>query len=185
MAEDSSKKSETYRIAEADSRDCEDCQGDGMVRVYAPGYDGSCALRRDNAGRPFVARTMAHCRCPLGRFIRASWPEDMVRRTPDLIDILNGHSPWLEVDPTVKPVGDPQRPVTQEDFDAFWRVIEKRPMLKDAEHVAAPKQTAWSIQTALRRRLAREIGIDEGVADVLTIEQLQDIKENFNARSEH
>lgn len=184
MAESQSKKSESYRIAEAESQDCRDCGGDGLVRVYASGYTGSPIGQLED-GRIYVARTMAHCRCPLGRFIRASWPEDMVRRTPDLIDILNGLSPWSVDDPTAELVDDPRRPVTKEDFDAFWRMIKNRPVLKDVEHVATPKETAWSIQTALRRRLAREIGIDEGVADALTIEQLQDIKENFNARSEH
>lgn len=174
MVEDKSKKNEAYRIAEADSKDCEDCNGDGMATVYAPGYDGS-SLRRDNLGRTFVARTVAHCRCPLGRHLRASSPEDVNRRTPEVANILAGHSNWSLDDPTEKPVNDPGRPVTKEDFDAFWRMLTNRPMLKETNGDATVKQPAWSLQTAYRKRLARDLGLDDRIADVLTIDELMTI----------
>ena len=98
MAENQDRKTESYRIAEADSKDCDDCHGEGLVTVYAPGYTGS-PIGKLKDGQRYVARTMAHCRCPLGRLIRSSWKEDVVRRTPDLIDVLNGYSRWSVDDP--------------------------------------------------------------------------------------
>jgi hypothetical protein len=176
MAENTDKKSDAFLVAEMDSKDCRICGGEGMATVYAPGYDGS-ALRRDNLGRPFVARTMAHCSCPLGRHIRASWKEDLIRRTPDVVDIMDIRQRWSLIDPTKDFVDDPGRPVTKDDFDAFWVMAANLRVTLDAERVAEPKQTGWSIQTNLRKRLAREIGLDERVADVLTIEELQKVKE--------
>jgi len=176
MAENTNKKSDAFLVAEMDSKDCRICGGEGMATVYAPGYDGS-ALRRDNLGRLFVARTMAHCSCPLGRHIRASSKEDVVRRTPDVMDISEGYSSWSLIDPTEDPVDDLHRPVAKEDFDAFRRMLEYRRIVQDAGAVAPPKQTAWSIETNLRKRFAREIGIDESLADVLTIEELRKIRE--------
>ena len=173
---DDQKRSDAYLIAEADSKDCRICGGEGMATVYAPGYDGS-VLRRDNLGRPFVARAMAYCLCPLGRHLRASSSEDVIRRTLDVVNIREGFSDWSLVDPTEDRVDDPGRPVTKDDFDAFWVMAANLRVTLDAERVAEPKQTAWSIQTNLRKRLARGIGLDDRVADVLTIDQLMKIKE--------
>ena len=172
MAETQSKKSEALCIAEADSRDCDDCHGDGMVMVY----DGS-QIRRDKLDRPFVDRVIAHCCCPLGRFVRASWPEDLRRRTPDLIDVLDRRSRWSAVDPTAERVDNPGRTVTKEDFDAFWQMVANLSVAKDVENVAGSRRTVWSMQTDYRKRLARELDLDERVADVLTIDQLLGIKE--------
>lgn len=172
MAEAQSKKSEALRIAEADSRDCDDCHGDGMVVVY----DDS-QIRRDKLGRPFVNRVVANCRCPMGRFLRASWPEDLRRRTPDLIDVLNGRSLWSENDPTAELVDDPGRPVTKEDFDAFWQTVEYPPPAKKPGDVAVPRQTPWSVVLDLRKRLCRELGLDERIANSLTMDQLRKIEE--------
>jgi len=176
MAEET-KKTESYLIAEADSKDCEDCLGEGMATVYAQSYDGS-ALRRDDLGNGFVARTMAHCRCPLGRLIRASSPEDVRRRTPDVIEILEGRSLWLPVDPTEKSLKNPHRRVTQENIDRFWIRIKTRPVLEDVRDIWEPKETAWSIQTSLRQRLCRVLDLDMRVADHLTIDELLEIQEH-------
>ncbi len=177
MAEDKSRKTEAYLIAEADSRDCPICCGQGMSTVYAPDYDGS-ALRRDSSGRPYIARTMAHCRCPLGRYLRASSGNDVVRRTPDVMSIGEGYSTWSLIDPIEEPVDDPGRPVTGDDFDAFRRMLANRPMVKVVDDGLPPNQSAWSIHTALRKRLARELGLDERLADVLTIEELHRLQEH-------
>jgi hypothetical protein len=176
MAESQSKKSEALLIAEADSKDCDDCRGDGMVMVYASGYTGSPVGELED-GRRYVARTMAHCRCPMGRFLRASWPEDLRRRTPDLIDVLNGRSLWSENDPTAELVDDPGRTVTKEDFDAFWQTVEYPPPAKKPGDVAVPRQTPWSVVLDLRKRLCRELGLDERIANSLTMDQLRKIEE--------
>lgn len=182
MAEDPSKKNEAYRIAEADSKNCEICRGDGMATVYAPSYGcgdkPASALRRDNLGRPCVVRTVAHCLCPLGRYLRATTKEDVLRRMPDVVNINEGYSQWSLIDPTEEPIDDPGRPVTKADFDAFRRKLENRPVLKDVDHVAPARQTPWSILTAYRRRIARELELDEAVAEVLTIHELMKIKES-------
>jgi hypothetical protein len=175
MAEDNKKKTEAYLIVEAESRNCPVCSGAGMATVYAPGYDGAPFLR-DRDGRPYVARTMAHCQCPLGRYLRASSPEDVVRRTPDVTMINEGYSTWSLVDPTEEVPDDHRHPATQADFDEFWRMVESRKMLKDATDLVPPKQSAWSQQTAMRDRLAREIGLDEGVAEIFTIGELLSLK---------
>jgi len=176
MAEAQSKKSEALLIAEADSKDCDDCHGDGMVMVYAFGYTGSPVGELED-GRRYVARTMAHCCCRLGRLFRSTWTEDLVRRTPDLIEILEGRSRWSVVDPTAECVDDPQRPVTKEDFDAFWQTVEYPPPAKKPGEVAVPRQTPWSVVLDLRKRLCRELGLDERIANSLTMDQLRKIEE--------
>ena len=88
-----------FDIARAESRDCEFCQGTGLHTVFAPGYDGN-PTQFDHAGFVYVARTTATCRCPLGRFIRSRWSEDVRRRTPEVEMICQGRSTWSLDDPT-------------------------------------------------------------------------------------
>jgi hypothetical protein len=176
MAEDQRPGTEGYKIATADSKDCEFCHGQGVATVYASGYNRS-PLLRDHDGRPYVARTMAHCHCPLGRFLRMASKEDVRRATPEVANILDGYSTWSLDDPTEEALDDPSRPVTKKDFTSLRRKIESQKMLKLSDDAALPRQSAWSIQTALRKRLARELGLDEQIADVLTIDELQQIKE--------
>ena len=86
-------------IARADSQDCKYCQGSGLVTVYAPNYDGS-PFAITASGIKYASRVVAHCFCPLGRFIRAATKEDVRRRIPEVSNVLDGRSRWLLVDPT-------------------------------------------------------------------------------------
>ena len=185
-AETQNKKSEAYLRAERESKDCKPCRGYGLVTVYARGYPGPPMIERDDGtrqvatrkdGRHYVARTMAHCRCAFGRFLRATWPEDLVERTPDIVEVLNGSSYWSAKDPTAERVDDPGRPVTKEDFAAFWEMVANLSVTKDVENVAGSRRTVWSMQTDYRKRLARELELDERIADSLTLDELLKIKE--------
>jgi hypothetical protein len=74
------------------SRDCEYCGGHGMARVYYPEYRGdpteevACWGRGGEVVRKAIpVAVMAHCVCPLGRWMRGR---------------LDGGSRWLARDPT-------------------------------------------------------------------------------------
>jgi hypothetical protein len=115
-------------IATADSRDCAFCCGQGITTVYAPGYNGN-AIMRDSNDQPYSARTVAHCFCPLGRFIRAKAPEDVRRRTPEVDMVAQGRSLWSLVDPTESSLYDSTSnvdeasQVTPDAFLKFWRRV--------------------------------------------------------------
>ena len=86
-------------IARANSKDCEYCNGEGMVTVYAPNYDGS-PFAITASGIKYASRVVAHCLCPLGKFIRAATKEDVRRRIPEVSSIVDRESRWLLKDPT-------------------------------------------------------------------------------------
>ncbi len=119
---DCKESASALAIATADSRDCAFCSGQGMATVYAPGYTGS-AIAQLPDGRRYVARTTAHCMCPLGRFVRAAAKEDVRRRTPEVGDIAQGRSHWSLDDPTEEPVDNPTAPVDAAAFRRLWRQI--------------------------------------------------------------
>jgi hypothetical protein len=101
----------------------------------------------------------------------------LVERTPDIVEVLNGSSYWSAKDPTAERVDDPGRPVTKEDFAAFWEMVANLSVTKDVENVAGSRRTVWSMQTDYRKRLARELEVDERIADSLTLDELLKIKE--------
>ena len=49
-------------------------------------------------------------------------------------------------------------------------------MLKSVHDGSPPKQTAWQIQTELRQRLVMNLGLDQHVAEVLTLDDLHEIE---------
>ena len=98
------------------------------------------------------------------------------RRIPRVEDILDGQSHWLLADPRGVISSLPSGRCAQEDFDAFWRKVEAGHMLKHPNEGVPPKATVWSIETDLRRRLVQKLGLDERMADVLTIDELRMIE---------
>lgn len=89
--------------AEGQSRGCVHCEGQGLVTVYHPLHDGSggrIIQAADGRRRTIPTRVMAHCDCPLGRWMRSKTTEDMLARIPMLADVLAGRSRWLAYDPT-------------------------------------------------------------------------------------
>lgn len=89
--------------AEKASRDCEHCGGSGLAPVYHPLHDGSPTrvVEADDGRRYTVpTRVMAHCTCPIGRWMRAKTGGDVLRRIPDFADIRDGKSRLLAYDPT-------------------------------------------------------------------------------------
>lgn len=85
---------DTRESAEAASRDCRHCGGTiGLVPVY-----------RDGHVPPSVS---AICVCRLAAWIRSSWSRhspEILRRTPELADVLAGRSTW-SIDPAGLPDG--------------------------------------------------------------------------------
>jgi hypothetical protein len=77
------------------SRDCEHCVGYGMVTVYHHRYQGSPLNQSRETKRLYAATTAAHCRCPLGQFIRDRCPPELAQRIPWVEAILQGRSDWV------------------------------------------------------------------------------------------
>ncbi len=86
---------ETHDRAKFDSRDCEHCGGEGIVSVYHRRYRGSSINRSRETGHLYAATTAAHCRCPLGKFIRDRCPQELAQRIPWVEAILQGRSDWV------------------------------------------------------------------------------------------
>lgn len=91
-----------------ESRNCQHCDGNGLVSVYHPEYQGNLSPVNHRASRimdedgevrvvqePFVAIVAAHCCCTLGRWMRERVEEHIQRRVPRVEDILAGRSKWL------------------------------------------------------------------------------------------
>lgn len=108
--------------ARSDSRDCPFCDGEGMITVYAPLYKGEVFVVTPD-GRKYVARTTAHCRCRLGRYMRAQTKEEIRRSIPDVEDIATGRSRWLVVSPIEKPLVDSSSPVDEASWRKWWRRV--------------------------------------------------------------
>jgi hypothetical protein len=89
----------TREDAEAASRKCEHCGGSGwMTVVYARPEATRSAT---NPTSPIPPSVSAFCICPHGRFLKRSQAADLVRRIPDLQDVLDGRSVWtLPPEPT-------------------------------------------------------------------------------------
>lgn len=86
------------------SRDCEFCNGTGLVPVYHPTYRGD-AINVTQDGRRYAATTAAHCSCRLGVWMREHVPEDVQRRIPRVEDIVCRFSRWLLEPPEAEPFG--------------------------------------------------------------------------------
>lgn len=71
---------------EAESKGCPHCSGIGQVAVYHP---------KPNPANRDPESITADCICPRGRLIRAGRDAAMVKRVPDLVDVLAGRSLWL------------------------------------------------------------------------------------------
>lgn len=103
MSEDSNGSKEQ---AQALSRDCPHCSGNGQLMVFWPGYRGlrvedrECLTRGGEViTRPWPMIVAAHCICLMGRWMRAKTEPELLPRIPDLADILAGRSRWLARDP--------------------------------------------------------------------------------------
>ena len=89
--------------AQADSRGCRYCSGEGMVIVFHPQYTGSPVIEFKCHDRGWVrtaGRVAAHCVCKMGRWMRERTDEEMLRCIPDYQKCLDGESFWLPDDPT-------------------------------------------------------------------------------------
>ena len=78
----------TREGAEAASRNCERCDGNGLAVVWASWPDPSGKTPE---------RTTAYCVCALGRLVEQRHRKhspDLRRRMPDLTDVLAGRSFW-------------------------------------------------------------------------------------------
>lgn len=115
--------------AQADSRDCPFCDGQGMATVYAPGYNSHAVGVARNYQR-HVLRTMAFCRCALGQYMRAMAKDDVRRRTPEVEEIAQGRSQWLLDDPTEEPLVDPSSPADEASWRNLWRQIRESRIAK-------------------------------------------------------
>ena len=162
-------------LAAQASRDCPDCGGAGIVPIYHPRFAGE-SIGTTQDGRRYSASGAAHCMCPLGVWIREKTPPEVQARIPRVEDILDGQSHWLLANPRGVISSLPSGRCAQEDFDAFWRKVEAGHMLKHPNEGVPPKATVWSIETDLRRRLVQKLGLDERMADVLTIDELRMIE---------
>ncbi|MDR3639045.1 MAG: hypothetical protein P4L84_34895 [Isosphaeraceae bacterium] len=82
----------TREGAEQASKGCDRCGGMGLTTVW----------RRLPVPERTPATVAAHCVCALGRWMRRYWERDpaMLRRIPDLDDVLNGRSVWLAEEPS-------------------------------------------------------------------------------------
>jgi hypothetical protein len=92
----SSPDPSTREGAKLASRDCPHCSGEGLVIVWQPGPD---PMRADPRAVPTCA---AHCTCPHGRWIRRRLGEqdrDLLRRVPDLAEVLEGRTAWRPRNP--------------------------------------------------------------------------------------
>lgn len=88
------------------SRSCRFCHGSGQASVFHPHYDGSAVMMfecvdRDGEIRPkpVAVRVVAHCMCPMGRWMRSKTERLLLSRIPDLLDVLAGRSRWVADDP--------------------------------------------------------------------------------------
>ncbi len=111
--------------AEAKSRNCPRCKGQGLAPIYDFEYDGApVVVGIDDMGNSCkrVGRTVAYCVCLFGRWIQQNHRDnkaskDVYDRIPDLADVIGQPSFWLENDPTA-------RDATDEEIDALpasWR----------------------------------------------------------------
>jgi len=79
---------------------CPRCNLEGLVPVFHRDYRGERTL---SDGRP--ARVNAYCTCAMGDYLRYRHEKDnpaVFRRTPELLNILEGHIPhWTDEDPTI------------------------------------------------------------------------------------
>src|SRR5262245_40243070 len=90
--------------AEAASIDCPHCGGSGQAMIYHPDYTGEPRIDvvlDSGEVRNIHAKLVAHCVCPLGRWMRAHVSDEIRRRVPDLEAVFNGESRWDTVDPSL------------------------------------------------------------------------------------
>ena len=142
--------------------------------IYHPRFAGD-SIGVTQSGRRYSASGAAHCGCELGQWIRDHVPQEVQTRVPRVVDILDRDSHWLLANPR-DDASYPPGPVTKANLDEFWRKVKSGTMLKSASEGAPRKPTVWSIQTDLRRRLVQELGLNKRVANVLTLDELHQIK---------
>ena len=109
----------------AESRNCPECGGGGLVTVYHPTPDRE---------RRVPASAAAHCVCALGRWMRRTLAEkdaETVKRIVDLVDVQFGRVGWL-----LQPPGDDSAP----DRHAFDRL--KAALRRDARPAGKPRELA-------------------------------------------
>jgi hypothetical protein len=120
-----------YNAAAAASHDCPRCDGSGQVDVFYKDYDGRRIVRRlcrlPNGKEqviPFNMLATAQCVCAMGRFLRGKTPPELLPRIPDLVEVLEGKTPWLPEDPTLAGVGDEiVFPENVGDMREYWRYM--------------------------------------------------------------
>lgn len=88
------------------SKDCEHCQGSGMVQVFHPEYTGHPVIAFEDHDRGVIrvaGRAAAHCICDYGRWMRERTDQEMLKRVPDFQRCLDGESLYAAYDPTDPP----------------------------------------------------------------------------------
>ncbi len=144
------KEYESRDAAIADCVHCEHCNLSGLVTLFRRGYTGEPTMEiRNHNGelRKAPARIMAHCICPVGRWVRGNVPNDMLPRYPDMHLVVQGKMPdWSLADPTM-PDFDP---LEEPDWKALRAQLAAEPPSKII-HVNPEK-------TPFRAQAYREMG---------------------------
>jgi hypothetical protein len=98
---------QTRDDAQAQSRHCEFCSGSGQATIYDRDFDGRRVVEREVIIRgeikpayPYAMLITAHCICAMGRWLRSKAEPDVMRRIPDMCDVLAGRTRWTAQDPT-------------------------------------------------------------------------------------
>jgi hypothetical protein len=100
---------DTREKAEADTVKCEYCDRAGLVTIYHPDYTGDPVVEvigRDGKPHRQAGRVNAHCVCPVGRWMRRHTTDDLVRRIPDLNDVISRRIGYTLKDPTAVQVDE-------------------------------------------------------------------------------
>ena len=104
-----------------------------MTSVYHRLFDGSAVVEEviDSHGQVLrePGSVAAHCVCEYGRWMRDNSSSDVRPRIPDLQDVLDRKSPWLEHDPRISPITDEQYEMTPSQLmKSLMRDIKAKPI---------------------------------------------------------
>jgi len=94
-------------VAMDNANGCEHCSGTGLAQVYNP----------DPKRWPNIpTQVAAHCLCTAGRWMRAQSTADIIRRTPDFVNVWAGKSGWIPYNPAT-----PDDPEPADFRPSKWR----------------------------------------------------------------
>ena len=118
--QDEQRVKEDFKRLQHENRTCPHCDGNGLVIVFHPAWDGD-RVGVTSAGRPFPAEVAAHCLCPVGRWIRERVEFEEQRRIPRVEDIVAGRSKWLMKPPSRRDAADGPPAPTRRDINAMFQ----------------------------------------------------------------